>query len=93
MQPFALYFRGNVLVCSRPQTSLLWLLNLLGYLGSGRSPGGGHGNPLQYSCLENLMDRGDRSDLACTIHNPTPGMVGVGVILSYELSAVHPLSS
>ena len=27
-------------------------------LGSGRSPGGGHGNPLQYSCLENLMDRG-----------------------------------
>ena len=22
-------------------------------LGSGRSPGGGHGNPLQYSCLEN----------------------------------------
>ena len=26
---------------------------------SGRSPGGGHGNPLQYSCLENLMDRGD----------------------------------
>ena len=23
----------------------------------GRSPGGGHGNPLQYSCLENLMDR------------------------------------
>ena len=26
--------------------------------GSGRSPGGGHGNPLQYSCLENLMDRG-----------------------------------
>ena len=26
--------------------------------GSGRSPGGGHGNPLQYSCLENPMDRG-----------------------------------
>jgi len=23
----------------------------------GRSPGGGHGNPLQYSCLENPMDR------------------------------------
>ena len=33
----------------------------VGGLGSvsrlGRSPGGGHGNPLQYSCLENLMDR------------------------------------
>ena len=26
--------------------------------GSGRSPGGGPGNPLQYSCLENPMDRG-----------------------------------
>ena len=26
--------------------------------GSGRSPGKGHGNPLQYSCLENPMDRG-----------------------------------
>ena len=25
--------------------------------GSGRSPGGGHGNPHQYSCLENPMDR------------------------------------
>ena len=25
---------------------------------SGRSPGGGHDNPLQYSCLENHMDRG-----------------------------------
>ena len=25
--------------------------------GWGRSPGGGHGNPLQCSCLENLMDR------------------------------------
>ena len=25
--------------------------------GSGRSPGGGHGNPLQYSCLQNPMDR------------------------------------
>ena len=24
----------------------------------GRFPGGGHGNPLQYSCLENPMDRG-----------------------------------
>ena len=27
-------------------------------LGSGRSPGGGNGNPLQYSCLQNSMDRG-----------------------------------
>ena len=26
--------------------------------GFGRSPGGGHDNPLQYSCLEDPMDRG-----------------------------------
>ena len=32
----------------------------------GRSPGGGHGNPLQYSCLENSMDRG--AWWAVTVH-------------------------
>ena len=26
--------------------------------GSGKSPGGGNGNPLQYSCLENSVDKG-----------------------------------
>ena len=26
--------------------------------GLGRYPGGGHSNPLQYSCLENLMEKG-----------------------------------
>ena len=33
---------------------------------SGRSPGGGNGNPLQYSCLEKSMDRGDWQ--ANTVH-------------------------
>ena len=34
-------------------------LRALGLIpGSGRSPGGGHGNPLQCSCLENPLDRG-----------------------------------
>ena len=28
--------------------------------GLGKSPGEGHGNPLQYVCLKNPMDRGDR---------------------------------
>ena len=37
-------------------------------LGLGRSPGGGHGNPLQYSCLENPMDRGARQ---ATVHRVT----------------------
>ena len=31
--------------------------------GSGRSPGEGNGNPLQYPCLENPMDRGDRKSV------------------------------
>ena len=31
--------------------------------GLGRSPGGGHGNPLQYSCLEN---HGQRSLVGCS---------------------------
>ena len=39
-----------------------YLMSVLGELGSipglGRSPGEGNGNPLQYSCLENPMDRG-----------------------------------
>ena len=33
--------------------------------GSGRSPGEGNGNPLQYSCLDNPMDRGAWS---ATVH-------------------------
>ena len=36
--------------------------------GSGRSPGGRHGNPLQYSCLENSMDRGA---WGATVHGVT----------------------
>ena len=43
-----------------------------GYAGSvpglGRSPGEGNGNPLQYSCLENPMDRGT---LRATVHGVT----------------------
>ena len=33
-------------------------VNLGSIPGSGRSHGGGNGNPLQFSCLENSMDRG-----------------------------------
>ena len=38
--------------------------------GSGRSPEGGHGNSLQYSCLENPMDRGA---WWATVHGMTKG--------------------
>ena len=44
------------------------MLKNLGYLdsipGLGRPPGGGHGNPLQYSCLEN--PHGQRSLVGCS---------------------------
>ena len=38
--------------------------------GSGRSPGGGQGNPLQYSYLENTMDR---EDWQATVHRVAKG--------------------
>ena len=38
--------------------------------GSGRSPGGGHGMSLQYSCLENPMDR---EVWWATVHSVTKG--------------------
>ena len=40
---------------------------------SERSPGEGHGNPLQYSCLGNPMDRGA---LRATVHGVTKGLMG-----------------
>ena len=40
--------------------------------GLGRSPEEGHGNPLQYSCLENPMDRGAWQD---TVHGDGPQRV------------------
>ena len=43
-------------------------------LGLGRSPGGGHGNPLQYSCLENPMDRGA---WRATVHKVAKGQTGL----------------
>ena len=41
--------------------------------GLGRSPGGGHGNPLQYSCLENPTKRGA---WPATVHRITKGWTG-----------------
>ena len=39
--------------------------------GAGRTPGGGHGNPLQYSCLKNPMDRGA---WRATVHGVTKSL-------------------
>ena len=45
----------------------------------GRSLGGGYGNPLQYSCLGNLMDRGDWQ---ATVH-------GITELDTTELTCMH----
>ena len=42
--------------------------------GLGRSPGGGHSNPLQYSCLENPMDRGARQ---AKVHSVAKSQTGL----------------
>ena len=47
-----------VLVVKYPSASARDVRDVGSSPGSGRFPGGGHGNPLQYSCLENPMDRG-----------------------------------
>ena len=41
-------------------------------LGSGRSLGGGHDNPLQYSCLKNPMDKGSWKS---TVHGITKSQI------------------
>ena len=47
-----------VLVVKKPSANVGDIRDAGSLPGSGRSPGGGHGNPLQYSCLQNPMDRG-----------------------------------
>ena len=50
-------------------------------LGLGRSPGGGHGNPLQYSCLEKPMDRA-----ACRLQSmglQESGMTGSNLAITH----------
>ena len=47
-----------LLVITNPPANAGDVRNSVSIPGLGRSPGGGHGNPLQYSGLKNPMDRG-----------------------------------
>ena len=47
-----------VLVVKNPPANAGHVKDVGSISGLGRSPGGGSGNPLQYSCLENSMERG-----------------------------------
>ena len=49
--------------------------------GLGRSPGEGNGNPLQYSCLENSMDRGAWQ---ATVHGIAKSDMTEGLTISRE---------
>ena len=55
----------GALVVKNPSANAGDIRNMDSIPGSGRSPGGEDGSPLQYSCLENPMDRGAWQD---TIH-------------------------
>ena len=51
-------FSHVALVVKNPATNAGDIRDMDSTPGLGRSPGGGSGNPLQYSCLENPMDKG-----------------------------------
>jgi len=51
--------------------------------GLGRSPGGGHDNPLQYSCLENPMDRGSWWS---TVHEVTKSQIQLKGLSMHAMS-------
>ena len=57
--------------------------------GSGRSPGGGHGNPLVYSCLENPTDRGA---WWATVHEVTKGQTRLKRLSAHARSRVSLIS-
>ena len=60
--------------------------------GSVRSPGGGHGNLFQYSCLENPMDRGGSWATVHTVHGVTKSCDGAPTH-TYGLSTGLPSGS
>ena len=58
-RPLGYFWASQVaLVVKNPPANAGDIRDMGSIPGSGRSPGEGHGNPLQYSCLENPMDRG-----------------------------------
>ena len=55
-------------------------------LGFGISPGGGHGDPLQYSCLENPVDRGA---LRATVHGVTKSQIRLKQLNTHTHTHTH----
>ena len=61
--------------------------------GLGRSPGGGHGNPLQYSCLENPMDRGAWRVTWGRVHGVTKGQTQLNRLSMHACVLFFPVLS
>ena len=64
--------------------------------GLGRSPEGGHGNPLQYSCLENPMDRGAWWAIVHGIKKSRTGLKRLSthaILIVYTCQSPSPSSS
>ena len=66
--------------------------------GWGRAPGGGNGNPLQYSCLRNSMDRGGWWAIVCRVTKSRTqlsdcvwvrGLVSIAFVLHVSSILVH----
>ena len=57
--------------------------------GLGRPPGGGNGNPLQYSCLENPMDRGA---WWATVHGVSKSWTRLKLLSTDTYSISNPVS-
>ena len=62
---FGCHYSRASLVVQRLKASACNVGDLVSIPGSGRSPGEGSGNPLQYSCLENSMDGGAGWAIIC----------------------------
>ena len=73
------------LVVKNPLASVGDIRDLGSVPGLGRSPGGGHGNPLQYYFLENPMDRGA---WWATVHRVTQSWTRLKLLSPHALHSV-----
>ena len=72
---------GASQVAQRVKESICNAGNASSILEAGRSPGEGHGNPLQCSCLENPLDRGA---MGFTVHRITKSQTRLKLLSSHR---------
>ena len=76
------------MVKNLPAVQETWVQSLGSIPGSGRSPGGGNGNLLQYSCLENSMNRRDWS---ATVHGISKSQMRLSTHTQYRWDCFQEL--